>query len=191
MKASRLTIACSATVAGVCATAAIATFAGATTHSSVSMTSVNAQPSARSSAGIVPEDGEVMTPSVPTVIAARQARFGPSMADGHGNTVYVFSADKVGQSNCNGTCARTWIPVVSQGGKPHAGPGFLQQAIGSIQRADGSDQVTFFGFPLYYYIADTAPGDAKGHGVSAFGGVFSASPPSSNKGGHPTPGRPS
>ena len=41
--------------------------------------------------------------------------------------------------------------------------------IGAAARADGSDQVTYNGWPLYYYAADEKPGDTKGQDV---GGVW-------------------
>ena len=56
------------------------------------------------------------------------------------------------------------------------GPATAGQAVtdqlGVITRADGSRQATYDGHPLYTYTADTAPGQAKGSGINAAGGVW-------------------
>jgi predicted lipoprotein with Yx(FWY)xxD motif len=65
----------------------------------------------------------------------------------------------------------------SPGGKPQPGSGATNPNVGSIQRPDGSNQITFNGHPLYYYSGDTGPGQTAGQGRSAFGGQWSASPP--------------
>ena len=43
---------------------------------------------------------------------------------------------------------------------------------GTIKRSDGSAQATFDGHPLYTYVGDTAPGQAKGNGLNLSGGVW-------------------
>jgi predicted lipoprotein with Yx(FWY)xxD motif len=81
-----------------------------------------------------------------------------------GMTLYTFDRDTTGVSHCTGPCAEMWPPV-----RPSAeltGKGF-----GVIKRADGSEQVTYQGKPIYLYSKDSKPGDAKGDGV---GGVWHA-----------------
>ena len=51
--------------------------------------------------------------------------------------------------------ARNGAPAVSD----------VTGALTTISRADGSMQVVYAGSPLYYYVADTAPGDTKGQGI--------------------------
>jgi predicted lipoprotein with Yx(FWY)xxD motif len=36
---------------------------------------------------------------------------------------------------------------------------------GTLTREDGQKQTTYKGMPLYYFVADKAPGDTSGHGV--------------------------
>jgi predicted lipoprotein with Yx(FWY)xxD motif len=41
-----------------------------------------------------------------------------------------------------------------------------------ITRSDGSKQAAYDGHPLYTYVGDTAPGQAKGNGLNLSGGVW-------------------
>jgi len=41
--------------------------------------------------------------------------------------------------------------------------------LGTIMRSDGSEQVTYKGHPLYYFVADTSAGSTKGQGSDGFG----------------------
>ena len=41
-----------------------------------------------------------------------------------------------------------------------------------ITRSNGAKQATWNGHPLYTYVADTAPGMAKGNGTNLSGGVW-------------------
>jgi len=125
-------------------------------------------------------DGQEAGPRpAPMVVATAAASFGSKLVDGRGATLYVFSLDTPGtsKSKCTGACTGDWPPMRSPGGKPQPGPGASAANIGSIQRPDGSDQVTFNGRPLYYNSGDTGPGQSAGHGRSAYGGQWSAVPP--------------
>jgi predicted lipoprotein with Yx(FWY)xxD motif len=44
--------------------------------------------------------------------------------------------------------------------------------LGTTRRTDGSLQATYNGRPLYTYIADTAPGQAKGNKLNINGGLW-------------------
>jgi predicted lipoprotein with Yx(FWY)xxD motif len=116
---------------------------------------------------------------VSIAISAGRAAFGTKMIDSRGLTVYFLSSDRAERSICSAACRRVWVPVRSPGGKPHAGTGFRQSDVGSIQRSDGSDQVTFDGFPLYYFTGDKLPGETGGEGRTVLAGTASAVPPSS------------
>jgi predicted lipoprotein with Yx(FWY)xxD motif len=84
-----------------------------------------------------------------------------------GFTLYSFAPDTPTKSNCNGTCAQNWPPVKG----PAAASG-VKGTFGTIKRSDGSAQATFDGHPLYTFVGDTAPGQAKGNGVNAAGGLW-------------------
>jgi hypothetical protein len=67
-----------------------------------------------------------------------------------------------------GSCATYWPPVK---GPATAGSG-VTGTLGTITRPDGTTQATYDGHPLYTYLGDTAPGQAKGNGLNASGGVW-------------------
>jgi predicted lipoprotein with Yx(FWY)xxD motif len=84
---------------------------------------------------------------------------------------YAFSADAAAATACNGLCARVWTPVLTTGA-PEAMAGATVNAsdLGTIQRADGSTQVTFDGHPLYTFAPSFSALD--GQNLAGFGGVF-------------------
>ena len=84
-----------------------------------------------------------------------------------GFTLYSFAPDTPTKSNCNGTCAQNWPPV-----KGPATASGVTGTFGTIKRSDGSVQATFDGHPLYTFVGDTAPGQAKGNGLNAAGGLW-------------------
>jgi predicted lipoprotein with Yx(FWY)xxD motif len=90
------------------------------------------------------------------------------LTNSKGFTLYWFAPDTPAKSVCNGACAQYWPPVT---GKPTAGSGVTSK-LGTITRADGSTQATYNGHPLYTYIADTAPGQAKGNNLNLNGGLW-------------------
>jgi predicted lipoprotein with Yx(FWY)xxD motif len=65
-------------------------------------------------------------------------------------TLYGYTIDTARVSKCTGQCAIFWPPVLTKG-KPKAGPGISQSHLGTLRRADGSVQVTYFGHPLYFF----------------------------------------
>ena len=93
---------------------------------------------------------------------------GKALVSSDGRTVYLFEADKNGTSTCTGACAAAWPPVTATG-TPVAGSGVSQGLLSTIQRPDGTKQVTYNGHPLYYFVGDSGTGAAKGEGSKAFG----------------------
>jgi predicted lipoprotein with Yx(FWY)xxD motif len=89
-----------------------------------------------------------------------------------GFTLYTFAPDTSTTSKCNGACATNWPPV-----NPGAISG-VKGAFATIKRSDGSAQLTFHGHPLYTFVLDKSPGQAKGNGVNAFGGLWHEAPAS-------------
>jgi predicted lipoprotein with Yx(FWY)xxD motif len=90
------------------------------------------------------------------------------LTNSRGVTLYWFAPDSPGKSNCNASCAAYWPPVK---GPAAAGPGITGR-LATIRRSDGSVQETYNGHPLYTYIADTAPGQARGNNITLNGGLW-------------------
>ena len=89
------------------------------------------------------------------------------LTNSKGFTLYSFAPDTATTSKCNGTCAQNWPPVTG----PVTAAG-VTGTFGTIKRSDGSIQATFDGHPLYTFVGDTAPGQAKGNGLNAAGGLW-------------------
>jgi predicted lipoprotein with Yx(FWY)xxD motif len=85
-------------------------------------------------------------------------------------------------SACQGTCAVYWPPVLTSG-RPEAGPGVDQRAIGVTVRPNGSQQVTYHRRPLYLFNGDAYVLNSVGtQGIYGAGdvtpsGVFNTIPP--------------
>jgi predicted lipoprotein with Yx(FWY)xxD motif len=99
---------------------------------------------------------------------------GEYVADGEGRALYMFEADTRGeggaeaQSACADACAEAWPPLVVEEA-PEAGEQIQDDLIGTIERPDGAMQVTYGGWPLYYYLQDEGAGQTTGHDVEGFG----------------------
>ena len=99
----------------------------------------------------------------------KTAKIGGAMVltNAKGFTLYSFAPDTSTTSNCNGTCAQNWPPL-----KGPATASGVKGTFGTIKRSDGSTQATFDGHPLYTFVGDTAPGQAKGNGLNAADGLW-------------------
>jgi predicted lipoprotein with Yx(FWY)xxD motif len=104
----------------------------------------------------------------PTVTVV-ESDLGEILADGDGRTLYLFTADDGGTSTCYDDCAEAWPPLEAPDGGPVAGDGVDEGLLGTTERDDGTEQVTYDGMPLYHFAGDSAPGDTNGQGV---GGVW-------------------
>ena len=90
------------------------------------------------------------------------------VTDSKGMTLYWFVPDTSSASKCTGSCATYWPPVT---GPVTAGSG-VTGTLGVITRPDGTMQATYDGHPLYTYVGDSAPGQAKGNGLNISGGLW-------------------
>ena len=103
-----------------------------------------------------------------TALTARSIGGQQVLTNSAGLTLYWFVPDTSTTSKCTGSCATYWPPVT---GPATAGSG-VTGTLGTITRSDGTKQVTYDGHPLYTYAGDTAPGQAKGNGLNASGGLW-------------------
>ena len=125
-----------------------------------------------SSSGTSAAGGSSASTSSPAAVTAgslKTATIGGAtvLTTSKGFTLYSFAPDTSTKSNCNGTCAQNWPPVHG----PATASG-VTGTFGTIKRSDGSAQATFDGHPLYAFVGDTAPGQAKGNGLNAAGGLW-------------------
>ena len=121
------------------------------------------------------------TTSGATVITTEHSKFGTVLETGTGGSLYTFSGDAFPfattglQLNCTALnvtasgepCTTPWLPLTAS--SVIAENGVRQRDLGTVTR-NGVTQVTYFGKPLYTFIADTAPNDVNGEDVSAFNG---------------------
>ncbi len=93
---------------------------------------------------------------------------GAFLTDGNGFSLYLFLPDHgAATPTCTEGCATNWPPmtVSSADAEVIVGEGVDAALLGTIERADGTLQVTYSGYPLYYFIKDTNAGDVTGQGV--------------------------
>jgi predicted lipoprotein with Yx(FWY)xxD motif len=95
------------------------------------------------------------------------------LTNAQGFTLYTFAPDTAKKSACNGACAAAWPPVKA--------PATVKSPYATIKRSGGPAQLTFHGHPLYTFTGDTAPHQAHGNGVNAFGGLWHVAPASGSK----------
>jgi predicted lipoprotein with Yx(FWY)xxD motif len=112
------------------------------------------------------------TEGTPTVAVA-DTDLGPVLVDGQGFTLYRFTEDAEGVSNCSDACAEAWPPLIHEGALL-VGDSLDATQFGTVTRPDGAVQLTVDGLPLYRFAADNEPGQTNGQGS---GGVWFAVTP--------------
>ena len=105
-------------------------------------------------------------------LTLRNTRYGRILFDGKNRVLYGFTRDRRGgPSQCYGACAAAWPVYYSRGGGLKAGRGVKQSLLGTVRRRDGRRQITYNGWPLYYY-AHEGPREVKCQNVRGFGGLW-------------------
>ena len=127
---------------------------------------------AGSSSSSAPAGGSTSGAAEATAVGLKTANIGgvTVLTNAKGFTLYSFAPDTATKSACNGACATAWPPQTA--------PSTVKSPYATINRSDGSAQLTFNGHPLYTFTGDTAPGTASGNGVNAFGGLWQDVPAS-------------
>lgn len=111
-----------------------------------------------------------------TGIKTMSTSLGTVLVDSQGFVLYWFAKDTPSASNCSGTCASYWPPVI---GTPTLASGvMLSGKLGTITRSNGQVQATYMGHPLYTYAADKGPGQAGGNDLNLSGALWWAMTPS-------------
>lgn len=116
---------------------------------------------------------EQMAQNVAQLSVRSKEPYGQYLADQSGMALYMFTADTQGEkSACSDDCAAAWPPYFTTG-EPMAGDEAVKaDQLGTLQREDGTMQVTYNGWPLYYFVRDDAAGATNGQDVEGFGGEW-------------------
>jgi predicted lipoprotein with Yx(FWY)xxD motif len=121
------------------------------------------------------------TPAAGTVqVSAKTVSgLGPVLVNAEGRTLYIFEPDKKTKVTCVGSCASLWPPLKLSSGKKAVAVGEAKSAsLGSVPNPEGGQVVTYAGWPLYTYAADSGPGTANGQALNANGGLWYVISPS-------------
>ena len=151
--------ACSSSGGGSAATApsAAAPSASASEAAPSASASVEASASASAAAG-----GAVK-------LTLATGALGKFITDGTGKTLYMFTPDEDQSApTCNDQCADNWPALTaSSASDVTVGDGLDQSKVKLEARADGTQQVVYGEYPLYYFAKDTAAGQTNGQGVGS------------------------
>jgi predicted lipoprotein with Yx(FWY)xxD motif len=122
--------------------------------------------------GEEPAAAETSAPAL-KVTAKAVSGLGPVLVNEEGKTLYVFAPDKHSKVTCEGSCAAVWPPEIVQDGQQALASGAVKQSLlGSDPDREGGEVITYAGWPLYAYVADTKPGVATGQAVDLNGGYW-------------------
>ncbi|MFC6136326.1 MULTISPECIES: SCO0930 family lipoprotein [Streptomyces] len=120
---------------------------------------------AGSGSGAVPAGGADKSGPAGQLKVSEIQGLGSGVTDSEGMTLYRFDKDtpKPPKSNCEGDCAGVWPAVAANDASVSAG--IDAALLGSVERSDGTKQLTLAGWPVYRYAKDAKAGDALGEGV--------------------------
>lgn len=95
---------------------------------------------------------------------AGDAKLGKILVDGQGRTLYRFNKDSAWpmKFGCLDACLNTWKPAAPV--EKEKAVGIPAGLVGSVERPDGTKQLTIDCWPVYLFTGDTAPGQTNGHG---------------------------
>jgi predicted lipoprotein with Yx(FWY)xxD motif len=152
------------TVAGAALFAAVLAACGSSSSkSSSSTTTTAASGSSSTSATAAPT-------AAPVVKTASNSKFGTIVVDTTGATLYTLTSGGAAVPCTSSACVAVWPPLLLPSGVTSAvGSGVSGVATVSVA---GGTQVSQGGLPLYRFAGDGAAGDAKGDGISSFGGTW-------------------
>lgn len=109
------------------------------------------------------------TPTGETLSLRTTDRYGDVVVGPEGLSLYMFEPDPNdgSESVCTGGCADAWPPLTVEDESAIATGDGISGSVGTVERDDGTLQVTLNGWPLYYFQGDSAPGDVSGVGVNS------------------------
>lgn len=112
-------------------------------------------------------------PTTVKVSTATLPKVGAVLVNAEGHTLYIFVPDKHEKVTCVSACALVWPPLKLASGQKGVATGQAKASLlGSDPDPEGGSVVTYAGWPLYTYVADSAAGTDNGQGVNANGGLW-------------------
>ena len=107
--------------------------------------------------------------SSPGLATAESADWGTFVVDGDGQSLYLYVLDEGAEGGfaCVDACTNNWIPLVADSVESLTLDGVDASLVGVRARADGTQQVTYGGWPLYRSRRDVEPGHVRGQGVGS------------------------
>ncbi len=155
------------TVAEALAPSSAASTSTGPSPQTVTGTSKSSKPSSTSKPAAAPPGKAVR------ISAKAVPGLGTILVNSAGHTLYVFAPDNHSKVTCTGGCAAVWPPESSPAGAHAAGTGGVKASLlGTAPNPSGGNVVTYAGWPLYSYVADTTPGSAAGQDVDLNGGFW-------------------
>lgn len=98
------------------------------------------------------------------VMVGKSDALGSFLVNGKGMTLYLYTKDTSNTSVCYDKCATAWPPLLVTGA-PIGGKDVDASKLGTTKRTDSTLQVTYNGWPLYYFAKDKAAGNVTGQTV--------------------------
>jgi predicted lipoprotein with Yx(FWY)xxD motif len=102
-----------------------------------------------------------------TIGVVKTSSLGSVLVAANGHTLYRYTVDSKNVNRCSNVPAcNTYWPalLVKAGTKPTAGSGVSAKLVGTIGAAHGMRQITYDGYPLYFFSGDKAAGQTNGQG---------------------------
>jgi predicted lipoprotein with Yx(FWY)xxD motif len=137
-------------------------------------------PEATANAGEAPAGMEPV--GTASLAVATKEPFGQYLVDAEGRSLYVLEGNRQPEGEaaqpskqCTGACLGEWPPLTTNG-TPQVANGVDASKVATVAR-DGGQQVTYAGWPLYYYVGDRDPGSTSGQDLhDQWGGWYLLSP---------------
>ena len=123
------------------------------------------------------------TPSAParqsiSVSVRTLPTVGAVLANTEGRTLYTFVPDQHSKVTCVSSCTALWPPLKLANGAAAGPPQLKASLLGSDPDPEGGHVLTYAGWPLYTYAADSAAGQDNGQAIESFGGRWYVIAPS-------------
>lgn len=110
------------------------------------------------------DDSQTVVGGSATVNVNETEQFEEILVDADGNALYIVEEELDGPMRCVEQCLDAWPPLLTEDDPTTSGD--VTADVGTVERDDGTVQVTLDGAPLYAFASDPAPGDVTGHGVT-------------------------